>query len=218
MAPSPALRILSHNVRGLVKRVDVIALVRAWWDTGAHIVCFQETWADCRGGLSSGVLTLFLDDACKAVGLRGVPDLLLASNTLGPGHRAGVGILVLRRPDTELVLLEDDIHRTPDGRVLRCGVWWGGHRLSLVNTYWPTAAPRRGQLPSASRHAGQRRFFTEVLLPAVQPCTTGSLVIMGDFNFVADAALDRSTLPSGATSNPDRRAEEATAVQVFTAL
>jgi exonuclease III len=218
MAPSPALRILSHNVRGLVKRVDVIALVRAWWDTGAHIVCFQETWADCRGGLSSGALTLFLDDACKAVGLRGVPDLLLASNTLGPGHRAGVGILVLRRPDTELVLLKDDVHRTPDGRVVRCGVRWGGHRLSLVNTYWPTAAPRRGQLPSASRHACQRRFFTEVLLPAVQPCTAGSLVIMGDFNFVADAAIDRSTLPSGAASNPDRRAEEATAEQVFTAL
>jgi hypothetical protein len=66
--------------------VDVIALVRAWWDTGAHIVCFQETWADCRGGLSSGVLTLFLDDACKAVGLQVVPDFLLASSTLGPGH------------------------------------------------------------------------------------------------------------------------------------
>jgi hypothetical protein len=60
MAPSPALRILSHNVRGLVKRVDVIALVRAWWDTGAHIMCFQETWADCRGGLSSGAITRFL--------------------------------------------------------------------------------------------------------------------------------------------------------------
>jgi hypothetical protein len=41
---------------------------------------------------------------------------------------------------------------------------------------------------------------------------------MGDFSFVADAALDCSTLPSGAASNPDRRAEEATAVQVFTAL
>jgi exonuclease III len=52
----------------------------------------------------------------------------------------------------------------------------------------------------------------------VHPCTAGSLVIVGDFNFVADAALDRSTLPSGAASNPDRKAEEATAVQVFTAL
>jgi hypothetical protein len=79
MAPSPALRISSHNVQGLAKRVDAIALVRAWWDTGAHIVCFQETWVDCRGGPSSGALTLFLDDACKAVGLRGVPELLLAS-------------------------------------------------------------------------------------------------------------------------------------------
>jgi hypothetical protein len=36
--------------------------------------------------------------------------------------------------------------------------------------------------------------------------------------YVADAALDRSTLPSGAASNSDRNAEEATAVQVFTAL
>jgi hypothetical protein len=44
------------------------------------------------------------------------------------------------------------------------------------------------------------------------------MVIMGDFSFVADAALDRSTLQSGAASNPDRRAEEATAVQVFIAL
>jgi hypothetical protein len=107
-------------VQGLVKRVDVISFVRAWWDTGAHIVCFQESWADCRGELSSGALKLFLDDACKAVGLRGVPDLLLASNTLGPGYRAGVGILVLRCPDTGLVLIMDEVHSTPDGRVLRC--------------------------------------------------------------------------------------------------
>jgi hypothetical protein len=119
MAPSPALRILSHNVRGLVKRVDVLAILWAWWDTGAHIGRFQETWADCWGGLSSGALTLFLDDACKAVGLRGVPDPLLASSTLGPGHRAGVGILELRRLDTEFVLLKDDIHRTPDGWVVQ---------------------------------------------------------------------------------------------------
>jgi hypothetical protein len=151
MALSPALCILSHNVRRLVRHVDIISLVRAWWDMG--IVCFQETRADCRGGLSSGSLTLFLDDACKVVGLRGVPDLLLASNTLGPGHRAGVGILVLCRPDTELLLLKGDVHRTPDGRVVRCGIRWGGQRLSLVNNYWPTSAPRRGQLPSASRHA-----------------------------------------------------------------
>jgi hypothetical protein len=40
MAPSPALRILSHNVRGLVKRVNITSLVRAWWDTGAHIGVF----------------------------------------------------------------------------------------------------------------------------------------------------------------------------------
>jgi hypothetical protein len=81
-----------------------------------HDVCHRLT------RLSSGALTLFLDDACKAVGLRGVPDLLLASNTLGPGHRAGVGILVLRRPDTELFLIKDGVHRTPDVRVSRCGV------------------------------------------------------------------------------------------------
>jgi hypothetical protein len=48
--------------------------------------------------------------------------------------------------------------------------------------------------------------------------THGSLVIMGNFNLVANAALDRSTLPSGAASNPDRSAEEANAVQVFTAF
>jgi hypothetical protein len=182
MALTPALHIFTHNVRGRVKRVDVIAFVRTCWDTGAHIVCFQDTWADCRGGLCSAALTLFLDDACKAVGLRGVPDLLLTSNTLGPGHRAGVGILVLHRPVTELVLLKYDAHSTPDGRVVWCGVRWSGHRLSLVKTYWPTSAPRRGQLPSASRHAYQRRFFTEVLLPVVQPCTAGSLVIVGVFN------------------------------------
>jgi hypothetical protein len=80
--------------------------------------CWSFTWSRVPGRCVQGGL-----------GLRGVPDLLLASNTLGPGHRAGVGILVLRRPDTELVLLKDDVHRTPDGRVLRCGVRWGGHRL-----------------------------------------------------------------------------------------
>jgi hypothetical protein len=127
-------------------------------------------------------------------------------------------ILVLRRPDTELVLLKDDVHSTPDGRIVRCGVQWRGHRLSLVNIYWPTSAPHRGQLPSVSCHACQRRFFTEVLLPVVQPCTAGSLVIVGNFNSVANAALDRSTLPYGTASNPDRSAEEADAVQVFTAF
>jgi hypothetical protein len=41
--------------------------------------------------------------------------------------------------------------------------------------------PRRGQLPSVTRHACQSLFFTEDLLPVVQPCTAGSLVIVGDF-------------------------------------
>jgi hypothetical protein len=52
-------------------------------------VCFQEIWAACRGVLSSATLTLLLDAACKVVGLQSVPDLLLAFNALGPGHRAG---------------------------------------------------------------------------------------------------------------------------------
>jgi hypothetical protein len=43
---------------------------------------FLETWADCRCGLSTGAQALFLDDAGKSVGFRGVPDLLLASNTM----------------------------------------------------------------------------------------------------------------------------------------
>jgi hypothetical protein len=59
------------------------------------------------------MLTFFLG---KVMGLRGGPDLLYMSNTLMSEHRAGVGILLLRHPDTDLVLPKDDVQRTPDGR------------------------------------------------------------------------------------------------------
>jgi hypothetical protein len=154
------------------------------------------------------VLTLFLDDACKVAGLQGVPDLLLVPNSLGSGRRDTIGIPLPRRPGTELVLLEDDVQRTPDGQVVR----WGG------NTYGPTLTQRRWQLAFCSHQACQRRLFAEVMQPGVQPCTAGNLVIVEDLNFVANAACDRSTLPFGAASNPDRSADETIAVQVFTDL
>jgi hypothetical protein len=98
---------------------------------------------------------LFLDDACKAAGLQRVPDLLLTSNKLGPEHREGVGILVLRRPGTVLVLLKDDVHRM----VWLCGVEYGG-----AGTGFPWSK-RTGQLQP---HAvGSCLLFPAMLARAV---------------------------------------------------
>ena len=59
-------------------------------------------------------------------------------------HPAPVGQLQLQRAEG-----------TADGRCLRCTLTWCGHRLSLVNTYWPTDRQQ------------QRVFLQASLAPAV---------------------------------------------------
>ena len=99
-----------------------------------------------------------------------------------------------------------ELSSTPDGRLLACRLAWGGHSLTVVNTYWP-------QLPD-----DQRVMLDTAVRAAVTTARRGGLMLVGDFNHVPDAALDRTPLPGGRTHNSDRLAEEATAARLAALL
>jgi hypothetical protein len=124
----------------------------------------------------------------------------------GGAHYAGVAIIQLRAlPGLSIHLAPSGAH--PSGRLLHCIVVWGGHRLSLVNTYWPIG------------HSAKRNYRDQVLLPHLPHCLRASLLLVGDFNNVPDAAADRMpTAGSNRQLTLGRRSEERVAAELVAAL
>ena len=188
--PPQAVTIVTHNVGGLTDAVKVQQLVGAWARSGARVVCIQETWAGRSGGQSEEQLRQWFQRAAQTVGV-GEARVVFGSNSLHDGHRAGVAVLALSGVSGHRLQLRVR-HASTDGRCLTCDLEWAGHRFLLANTYWP------------NQHTQQERFLEEVLRPAVGRVGRGSLLLLGDFNFVPDAALDRSRLLGGQVWNMDR--------------
>lgn len=192
--PSPLLKVLTHNVGGLNSAAKVNQVLAAWRNLGAHLVLVQETWVNHRGqGCSEAQLSLWLQQAAEHLQ---IPQLQVwfCNNTQADGHRAGVAVVQLSSPPSgQLQVLVT--HRSPDGRCMRVRLRWAGHKLHLLNTYWPNDRQQ------------QQQFITSTLLPAATHLRQHSLVTMGDFNFVPNAELDRTLLPDGTAWNADRASE-----------
>lgn len=203
----PGLRLATHNVGGMRSASVVHSLVRDWHANRLHLISAQETWVGSPGhpDVTEANICLWLQQAAQ---LQQVPGYtpLWAHNTCEPGHNSGVAVFVR----TDLLASGRLVHgppvTTPDGRVLSVRVQWGGHDLTVVNTYWPLTA------------TAQRAFLCSVLGPVLQGAPAGSLVLTGDFNHVPDPAVDRTCLPGGDQFNATRRGEVETAKQLQASL
>jgi hypothetical protein len=121
--------------------------------------------------------------ACTDPALAGLalapPTCLFASSMQdGGAHYAGVTSIQLR------ALPGLSVHPAPFGahpscRPLHCIVVWDGHRLSLVNTYWPIGC---------TSGSAQWNYRDQAVLPHLPHCLRASLLLVRDFNNVPDAA------------------------------
>ena len=193
--PAPVLNVVTHNVGGFTSLHQVIALLRCWDWQKAHVVCVQETWVGRREGQSEQRVRMWLQQAALELAIP-EPQAWFGSNTLADGHRAGVAVLLMRKPSADRSLDVRLQSVSLCGRCMLMSVKWAGHNISLVNTYWP------------NDRTLQRRFLGHVLSPVLARVRPGSLMLAGDFNFVPDVPRDRSRLPDGTTWNADRRAEQ----------
>ena len=191
--PSHTLKVLTHNVGGLHTAVRVHQVLTAWRDLGAHLVLVQETWVS-HGGTSQEQLQLWIQQAADHLQLPGL-QVWFCNNTLGDGHRAGVAVVQLGSPPAGQLSVQVT-QRSPDGRCMRVRVRWAGHKLHLLNTYWPNERQQ------------QQHYLTATFHPAASGLRQNSLVTMGDFNFVPNAEWDRSRLQDGAAWNADRLSEQ----------
>lgn len=208
-AARPLLTVVSHNVRGLGSDpAKYIQLLRAWRAQGAHVVCVQETWSGRSPGCTEEAARMGFSQAAGSLGLP-PPQVWFASNVSEPGSRAGVAVVLLC-PSVVCDVQVDEVRPSRDGRVISCRLRWAGHAITLINTYWPLL------------RAAQRIFSEDPhgsLRTAISGARRDSMLLVGDFNHVVDAMLDRTRLPeSGAAHNGDRRAEQGVAAQCATML
>jgi exonuclease III len=192
------LRIATHNVRGMHQERMTQLRVRMWMDLDLDIVCVQETHVrvgDCAA--VQGVI----DAAAQAVDLHhgGFQAVWACNSQQEAARSAGVAVLIRRsllsQQDMVIAALQAAPH--PSGRVLSIPMRWGGHTLHVVAVYLPNLEPE------------QKDFIESVLQPVVhgrQGC-----VVLGDWNFVPSAALDRVSSAAGGGVH------HAAAAQCFTA-
>jgi endonuclease/exonuclease/phosphatase family metal-dependent hydrolase len=179
---APGLRIATHNVAGLTSIDRAFRLVRAWHAANLDIVCLQETWAgrpsrNCPAR-PPAELEQWLYAACQACGC---PPYAItwASNTAVADQGNGVALLVRQ---SQHLHVSGATASSACGRLLRVTVAWAGHNFTLVNAYWPAES------------AAARSVFLDALLRPALP--DGPVVVVGDFNFTADPALDRYPVAS----------------------
>lgn len=136
---------------------------------------------------------MWVQQTADALGIS-APQMVFGNNTLADNHPANVAVLVLRPvPAGDLQVAAT--YACSDGRWLLCKLEWAEHSLRMANTYWP------------NERAAQARFRANVVVPALANVPRHSLVMVGDFNFVAWAERDRSRLDVKAAWNKDRLAE-----------
>ncbi|PNH10273.1 Transposon TX1 uncharacterized protein [Tetrabaena socialis] len=189
----PALRVGSHNVRGLLGAGiygdygRLIALLRCWTQQRLDVVCVQETH----------ICSCDIPRATSAL-LSAAKELRLGNwrtwRAPAPSSRSGgVAIFIRSALFTSGVLqLRAD---TPApaaataGRLLHLPVAWGGHDFTLACAYLPS-----GNFPA------QRAFILAHLAPLA--AAPGAHVWAADFNFVTDPTLDGTSArpPDAATA------------------
>jgi exonuclease III len=198
----PVLRIGTHNVRGLLpahtlaassQHTRLVALDRVWRRERYHIVMLQETHVPASRCAEADHR---LDTLASVSSMGGWTAFWAPAVS---SHSAGVAILVRNSiigqgltVHSERVHFSADPHDPAFGRFLSLPVNWHGQALHLTCTYMPNTSP------------DQRRLITSHLQPLPSPTHPNSAlhIVGGDFNFVEDCALDRSSRAAG-LSRPD---------------
>lgn len=190
------LNIVCHNVGGITRYSQVHRLLRTWSHHKAHLVCIQETWVGRSFGQSQQQCALWFDQAAEQLGLPR-PQMWWGNNTSSDQHRAGVAVIQLQSGPGGSPLQLSAFDAQEDGRLLACQLQWAGHKLFLVNSYW------------YNDRAAQRRYMTGPLKAALHRHGTRKVLLLGDFNWVPNADLDRTRLlADGSAWNQDRLAEQ----------
>ncbi|GFR43127.1 hypothetical protein Agub_g4134 [Astrephomene gubernaculifera] len=167
----------------------VHAAVRVWVELRLDIVCVQETHHS-----RPEQQHLFERELRAASEQLHAAGWVVASSALAPTSRAK-GVIILLRSDLASSLQSS---RTPAhlvvshseaGRLTQFSFKWGGHQLHLLNVYFPTSA----------QNAARKEFLERSILPvAASAAQAGdTLLVAGDFNFVADPQHDSSAGPGG---------------------
>lgn len=202
IAPAPALKVGSHNVRGWGQGPKVLTLLSLYAQQDLDVVCLQETHVpESRVGRAQPQL---LDLHAAALHTGWTTPLWGAAAS---AHSTGVAVFVRSSlvnsgairasvlpgppgPGAEPPLQPQQQHRPqrlqhrhadpPEGRLLGVRLRWGGHDLVIASAY----------LPVGSTAAEQRLFLTDTLAPWIAGLHPASsrLLLAGDFNFVHDPA------------------------------
>ena len=169
----------SHNVESMASVERARLAAEAWEKLRFGVVCVQETH-----------LTFFSSTAVKAAlpawqlycaydVAEGSSDGGGSSNSQRAGRTpAGVAIAIrkslLRCHGGPLLVDEQSLVCSSDGRLVHLRAQWGGHRLHIASIYMP------------NRYSRQRTFIRERLAPLLQQQQRdGRLCVWaGDFNFV----------------------------------
>ncbi|PNH03345.1 Transposon TX1 uncharacterized protein, partial [Tetrabaena socialis] len=177
----PALRVGSHNVRGLLGTAAygghgrLVTLLHCWAQQHLDVVCVQETHV-CSRDIPRASTALL--NASRELRL-GVWRMWWAP---APSPRAG-GVAIFFRSalcTSGAFQLRADPPApaaATEGRLLHLPVAWGGHDFTLACAYLPSGNP-----------PAQRAFIKTHLAPLA--AAPGSHVWAADFNFVTHPALD----------------------------
>ena len=161
------LRVATHNVQ--TGAPNFAQCVRAWRRRGYHVVGLQEMHSTKK------MLASELTVRAREAGYQ-----LLYSVCADSPRRAGVALLVAN--DVWHGVVSSHTHIDATGRLLCVHLKWKGHSLWFVNVYVPSNDP-----------PGAREFLQEQLAHVLQhpPDAQAQPVVMGDWNFVHDPAMDR---------------------------
>lgn len=170
------LKLESQNVCGMRDRGKLAGLVKGWVSRGSDVVCLQETHIGFWDGTHYANL---LNTECRRTDPQhhGFQVLWGFNNSGNCNHSAGVAILLKRALLTsgELAFRSEDQKSTGDGRFLSLKVNWLGERFNLVCAHLPCAQTTQVQ-----------QIYSRLAPLAGEPGFWG-----GDWNFVANTALDR---------------------------
>ena len=177
------LGVLTHNVHGMqadsqAKQAKVHALMHLWVELRVGIICVQETWlgpehiAETEAHLRAAAIHLHVAPfqafwACNQAGKGGV-GILIRSDLIAQAH-------------IQLPSDHSHIRAAPDGRMLSIRLRWGHHAFTLANVYLPS-----GNSPA------QQEFIATCIGP-LYDSTKGHLVVVGDFKYTENFAIDDCT-------------------------
>ena len=158
----------SHNIQGNIS--SFAACVRAWQRRQFHVIALQEVHALAKELRSS------LKLCAERHGFH-----LLWSVCKNNARSAGVAFLVSVDLTDNMPTVAPRLVRDSSGRVLCLHLNWAGRSLWFVNAY----------VPCTPRDA--KTFLRDVLAPHLvhPPGRNTQTVMMGDWNFVPQPALDR---------------------------